>query len=90
MAASRPLGRWKADPLLGPLLALYHGLRLGEVAGLQVRDVGEENGQAMLLIRSGKRQLKTNAARRDIPLHPQLERLGFTSSSQGAGLRRGT
>ena len=63
VAASRPLGRWKADPLLGPLLALYHGLRLGEVAGLQVRDVGEENGQAMLLIRSGKRQLKTNAAR---------------------------
>jgi integrase len=61
----------------GPLLALYHGLRLGEVAGLEVRDIAEEGGHPMLLIRSGKRQLKTAAAKRDIPLHPELVRLGF-------------
>jgi len=67
----KPIRYW------GPLLALFHGLRLGEVAGLEVRDAGEERGQPMLLIRSGKRQLKTEAARRDIPLHPKLVRLGF-------------
>jgi integrase len=67
----KPIRYW------GPLLALFHGLRLGEVAGLEVRDLGEEKGQPMLLIRSGKRQLKTEAARRDIPLHSELVRLGF-------------
>jgi integrase len=61
----------------GPLLALYHGLRLGEVAGLEVQSVGEEEGQPMLYLRDGKRPLKTAAARRDIPLHPELVRLGF-------------
>lgn len=67
----RPIRYW------GPLLALFHGLRLGEVAGLEVRDVGNEGDQAMLLIRSGQRQLKTAASKREIPLHPELMRLGF-------------
>lgn len=61
----------------GPILALFHGLRLGEVAGLEVAHVTEEGGQPMLLIRAGQRQLKTASARRDIPLHPELLRLGF-------------
>lgn len=72
-----PTGGGKPIRFWGPLLALYHGLRLGEVAGLEISDIGEEGGQPMLLIRSGTRQLKTAAARRDIPLHPELVRLGF-------------
>jgi integrase len=77
---SNPLHYW------GPLLSLYHGLRLGEVAGLLLRDVAEEQGEPMLLLRSGKRQLKTNSSRRDIPLHPELVRLGFLKFVEG---RRG-
>lgn len=53
-----PLHYW------GPLLALYHGLRLAEVVGLQVQDVGEEGGQPVLLIRPGVRKLKSKAAER--------------------------
>jgi integrase len=61
----------------GPLLGLFHGLRLGEIAGLLVRDVANEGEQPMVLLRDGKRPLKTKAARRDMPLHPELVRLGF-------------
>jgi integrase len=68
---SLPLHYW------GPLLGLFHGLRLGEIAGLLVRDVAEEGGEPILLLRDGKRPLKTKAARRDLPLHPELIRLGF-------------
>jgi integrase len=67
----RPIRYW------GPLLALFHGLRLAEVAGLEIRDIGEETDSPIILIRSGQRQLKTAAAKRDIPLHPELVRLGF-------------
>jgi integrase len=68
---SHPLHYW------GPLLALFHGLRLGEIAGLLLRDIGEEAGEPMLFLRDGKRPLKTKAARRDMPVHPTLVRLGF-------------
>lgn len=68
---SQPLHYW------GPLLALFHGLRLGEIAGLLVRDIGEEAREPMLFLRDGARPLKTKAARRDVPLHPTLVRLGF-------------
>jgi integrase len=67
----KPIRYW------GPLLALYHGLRLGEVAGLLVRDIGEEQGTPVIHIRAGVRPLKTASARRDLPLHPELVRLGF-------------
>jgi integrase len=70
-AGGKPIRFW------GPLLALYHGLRLGEVAGLELRDIIEEDGGPVLLIRDGTRPLKTKAARRDIPLHPELVRMGF-------------
>jgi integrase len=69
--AAQPLHYW------GPLLGLYHGLRLGEIAGLLVRDVASEAGEPMLLLRDGKRPLKTKAARRDMPVHTALVRLGF-------------
>jgi integrase len=72
-----PTGGGKPIRYWGPLLALFHGLRLGEIAGLQMGDVSDEQGQPMLLIRTGERPLKTASARRDIPLHPELVRLGF-------------
>jgi integrase len=69
--AAEPLQYW------GPLLGLYHGLRLGEIAGLLVRDIAEEAGTPMVLLRDGKRPLKTKNSRRDMPVHPELVRLGF-------------
>lgn len=69
--ASEPLLYW------APLLALFHGLRLAEVAGLLLRDVAEEAGTPMLHVREGPRTLKSKAARRDLPVHPELVRLGF-------------
>jgi integrase len=72
-------GGGKPIRYFGPLLALFHGLRLGEVAGLQVGDVGEEQGSPMIYIRAGRRGLKTASARREFPLHPELVRLGFVT-----------
>jgi integrase len=67
-----------------PILALYQGARLEELADLYRRDVWcdggtwavrivetEDNGEA------GDRTLKSEAATRVIPLHPELIRLGF-------------
>lgn len=75
--ASEPIRYW------GPLLALYHGLRLGEVAGLLVKDVGQEGGEPVLHLRHGLRKLKTDASRRDLPVHPELVRLGFLEWAEG-------
>jgi integrase len=50
---------------------------LGEIAGLLVRDIAEEAGTPMVLLRDGKRPLKTKNSRRDMPVHPELVRLGF-------------
>jgi integrase len=61
----------------GPLLALFHGLRRGEIAGLRVSDVGREQGEPMLYIRAHERALKGRGSRRDMPVHPELQRLGF-------------
>jgi integrase len=61
----------------GPLLALFHGLRLAEIVGLRVSDVGAEQGQPMIYIRAGERGLKGRGSRRDLPMHPELVRLGF-------------
>jgi integrase len=67
----------------GPLLALYHGLRLAEIVGLRVEDVGQEQGQPMLYIRAGERGLKGRGSRRDLPIHPELILLGFADYATG-------
>ncbi len=66
-----------------PLIALYHGFRLEEIAQLQTEDVVRMNGLPCFRIddysengESGKR-LKTASSRRIIPVHPELIRLGF-------------
>jgi integrase len=61
----------------GPLLALFHGLRLAEIVGLRAGDVGTEQGHPMIYIRAGERGLKGRGSRRDLPMHPELVRLGL-------------
>ena len=65
-----------------PLLALFSGARQGELAGLRVADVREEQETHLLFIvadaKAGK-TLKTKTSERAVPLHPQLLQLGFLS-----------
>lgn len=62
-----------------PLLGLYHGNRLEEFAQLRGGDLGHTDGVSFLRITDEDgRQLKNAQSRRNIPLHPELIRLGFT------------
>ena len=62
-----------------PLLALFTGARLNELCQLKADDVVEYDGVHCLIIRKVDPQdrLKSKAAHRTIPLHPELVRLGF-------------
>lgn len=67
-----------------PILALYHGARLEELADLYRRDVWCDAGTWAIRIvetkgnpESGDRRLKTENAERVVPLHPEVIRLGF-------------
>lgn len=62
-----------------PLIALYTGARLNEMCQLYLSDLDESDGIKILRITAdgGSKRLKTKAARRYIPLHPELIRLGL-------------
>lgn len=63
-----------------PLLGVYHGNRLEEFAQLRREDVKCEDGIWYLHIHGeGGRQIKNDQSARRVPLHPELERLGFLS-----------
>lgn len=60
-----------------PLLALYTGARISELAQLQTTDIEldpADEGRPVLRFQG---RLKTDESRRRIPLHSQLVRLGF-------------
>jgi integrase len=62
-----------------PLLAAFTGARLEEVGQLTVDDVRHRDGIDYIDINAvdeGK-SLKTRSSRRQVPLHPELVRLGF-------------
>lgn len=62
-----------------PLIGLFTGARIGELAQLKVQDITYEGGIPTIQITdTGQGQkLKTNASRRRIPIHPELIRLGL-------------
>jgi hypothetical protein len=67
-----------------PLLSLFHGLRLNEAAQLYTEDVKECEGIHYLAIREERedgskcdKRLKTKQSKRDVPIHPELNRIGF-------------
>ncbi len=63
-----------------PLLALFTGARLGELAQLLTDDVRKMHGHPVIIItREGDpaKSVKTKTSQRVIPVHPELERLGF-------------
>lgn len=70
-----------------PLLALYHGARLEELTGLEVRDIEDWKGGFILHIRENtvRPRLKgRTTSERSIPVHPKLLELGFTAYVQAA------
>ena len=61
-----------------PLLLAFQGLRMTEALQLWTEDVMEENGLTILCIRRGEgRKLKSDAAQRELPLHPMPRKIGF-------------
>lgn len=60
-----------------PLMAPYHGNRLEEFADLRRKDIVQVDGVVGINITDDHRRLKTNRAKRLIPLHPELIRIGF-------------
>lgn len=82
------LGPWanpakgkEGDPLRywGPLVALYQGMRRGEIAQLLVTDCEMIGDIPVIHVRptvDGQR-VKSAAGRRMLPVHPELARMGF-------------
>jgi integrase len=67
-----------------PLLALFHGLRCNETCQIYTEDVKTSDGITYLAIRreredgsKSEKRIKTKQSRREVPLHPELKRLGF-------------
>jgi len=67
-----------------PLLSLFHGLRCNEAAQLYTEDVKFTDGIHYLAIREERedgskcdKRLKTKQSKRDVPIHPELVRIGF-------------
>jgi integrase len=75
-----------------PLLALFTGCRLNEIGQLEVQDIAEIAGHAHLRVTTTsdvedgdaddgdalpEKRIKTGSAERDVPLHPELIRIGF-------------
>ncbi len=61
-----------------PLIGLFGGLRLNEICQLTEDDIQEIAGHHVFrMTDEGVKALKTPAARRKVPVHPELERLGF-------------
>lgn len=82
--------RFKKKPSLfwGPLMALYHGFRVGEVSGLLLCDIDREEGVLVFILRQhfdeegADRTLKTDNAYRVVPVHPELIKMGFEAFVQ--------
>jgi integrase len=83
VAGARPKGGHGEAAHWLPLLGLYTGARLSELAQLLASDIVTDDETGVIAIEftedaaSGKR-LKTLSSRRTVPVHPALERLGFS------------
>lgn len=75
----RPVGGAGEAAKWLPLLGMYTGARLEELARLTLADVGEEDGVQYVHIRGGAngRRVKTRGSVRKIPIHSKLIELGF-------------
>ncbi|MGH1588663.1 DUF6538 domain-containing protein [Methylobacterium phyllosphaerae] len=80
-----------------PLIALWTGMRLGEVCQLRTSDLTAYEGVPVILIddawepgadEGDRKRIKTAAGKRFVPVHPELERIGllaFAETMRGRG-----
>lgn len=83
-----------------PLIALWTGMRLGEVCQLRSNDITAYEGVPVILIddagepgedEGDRKRIKTAAGKRFVPVHPELERIGllsFAETMRGRGEHR--
>lgn len=71
--AKLPYQKW------GPLIGLYSGARLNEIAQIHLKDIRQEAGIWYFDLNDDDegKKLKTDASRRIVPVHPRLIELGL-------------
>jgi integrase len=68
-----------------PLIALYSGMRLGEIVQLLASDLKEEQGILFFDVTKGEdKKLKTASSKRRVPIHPILIQLGLLKVKEAA------
>jgi integrase len=60
-----------------PILAYYHGMRLNEICLLRKKDIYKHGDTWSISINEDSRELKTESAKRNIPIHNHVIQLGF-------------
>ncbi|WP_162181415.1 site-specific integrase [Thalassospira australica] len=60
-----------------PLIALFSGMRLGEIAQLRPKDIIEHNGMLNFNLFHSKTKIKTISGYRIVPIHHELIKLGL-------------
>lgn len=76
----RPQGGGGEAAYWFPLIALLTGARLNEIAQLRPKDIQQDPETSIWFIdigTEGGRSIKTAGSRRQVPLHPELVRLGL-------------
>jgi integrase len=78
-----------------PLIALFSGLRMQEILQLETSDIREDGGVRYICVNDivspeaakvgHKKKLKTKNSVRDVPVHRELEKLGFFSHVEQTG-----
>lgn len=72
-----------------PLIALFTGMRLGEIAYLKTSDIRLYDGIHIFALRYAEdRSLKNENAERTLPMHPLLEELGLIDLWQKAAANK--
>ena len=79
MLSALPDPKNKPERYWVPLIALYSGLRLDEIAQLYVSDILEIDGVMCFDINANDdKKLKTLSSKRVVPIHPRLQELDLT------------
>ena len=82
LQGERPLGGKGEAAFWLPLLAIFSGARLNELAPLSVDDVKLDTASGVRFItviedQDAGRSVKTDSSIRAVPIHPELKRIGF-------------
>ena len=89
--------RWKAGKLIErdgkfwiPLVALYSGMRLGEIVQLRVADIKRKDEVDYFDVTRGEgehKKLKTASSERVVPIHPELVHIGLLQHVESQRLK---